>query len=125
MKDLIQSAQDKKYTDFEAQAKAILGQKIATSLEEKGYFNRLGQAQGIDLSEAKNITLDIDWVPEGDDKEEAKLVKSKYKVTIKRNGHTPSSADITGKKDNILMYMQSDWYGMDDEDLKDLYPELF
>ncbi|MCD6435669.1 MAG: hypothetical protein J7L15_04715 [Clostridiales bacterium] len=45
MEDLIQTAAEKKYTEFEVQAKAILQQKVATALQDKGYFDRLSNAQ--------------------------------------------------------------------------------
>ena len=45
--DLIQSAIDKKYSDFDQKTREILQQKVAQKLADTGYFDRLKQAQGI------------------------------------------------------------------------------
>ena len=64
-------------------------------------------------------TIDIDYIG---DKALTKKVESKFKVKIKQTGST--TADIMGEKKNILAFMQSDAYMMDDGDIKDLFPEL-
>jgi hypothetical protein len=48
-------------------------------------------------------------------------MKKKFKVGIKM---TSVGADITGTKADILKFIQSDYYGMDDSDIKALFPEL-
>ncbi len=48
MENLIKTAQDKKYTEFEAQAKEILTKKVATAMQKQGYFDRLNAASGAD-----------------------------------------------------------------------------
>ncbi len=52
-KDLVQQAQEREYTNFDQTAKDILSQKIATALQDKGYFKRLEQAQGKSMNEDK------------------------------------------------------------------------
>ena len=64
-------------------------------------------------------TIDVDYIG---DKALTKKVESKFKVKIKQTGST--TADIMGEKKNILAFMQSDAYMMDDADIKDLFPEL-
>lgn len=64
-------------------------------------------------------TIDVDYIG---DKDLTKKLESKFKVKIKQTGST--TADIMGEKKNILAFVQSDAYMMDDEDVKDLYPEL-
>ena len=64
-------------------------------------------------------TIDIDYIG---DKALTKKVESKFKIKIKQTGST--TADIMGEKKNILAFMQSDAYMMDDNDIKDLFPEL-
>lgn len=64
-------------------------------------------------------TIDIDYIG---DKALTKKVESKFKIKIKQTGST--TADIMGEKKNILAFMQSDAYMMDDGDIKDLFPEL-
>lgn len=46
----------------------------------------------------------------------------KFKIKIKPTGK--STADITGEKKDIIAFLQSNDYGMDDRDIKDLFPEL-
>jgi hypothetical protein len=64
------------------------------------------------------VGIDINW---DGNAAEVKDAKSKYKVTIKphRDG-----AMLSGDKQKILAYLQSQDYDMDDEDIEDLYPEL-
>jgi len=64
-------------------------------------------------------TIDVDYIG---DKDLTKKLESKFKVKIKQTGST--TADIMGEKKNILAFVQSDAYMMDDADVKDLYPEL-
>jgi hypothetical protein len=46
-KTLIQTAQDKQFTEFDAAAKEILARKVAEKLADRGYFAKLDQAKGI------------------------------------------------------------------------------
>jgi len=46
-KELIQSAIDRKFTNFDAKTKELLSAKVAAKLQEKGYFNRLNNAKGV------------------------------------------------------------------------------
>ena len=48
---LIESAQERKYTEFDAIAKELLETKIADRMSELGYFDRLSIAQGISEEE--------------------------------------------------------------------------
>ena len=74
--------------------------------------------------------LDIDYETPDDydsaygkkaDKEFVKDMKKKFKIAIKV---TRMGADISGKKSDLLKFLQSDLYGMDDMDIEDLFPEL-
>ena len=63
----------------------------------------------------------MDWVG---DKNLAKQAEKKHKIKIKPTGRT--TADVSGEKKNILAYLKDpELYGMDDGDIKDLFPELF
>ena len=64
-------------------------------------------------------TVDIDFVG---DKSDIKNAAKQFNVTIskgKGQGH-----DLKGKKKDILKYLQSDFYDMDMDDIKEFYPEL-
>jgi hypothetical protein len=67
------------------------------------------------------VKLDIDWIG---DKKLAADVKKKYNVTVKPTGRT--TADISGNKQDIVkMMLAPDVMGFDQDDLEDLFPELF
>ena len=64
------------------------------------------------------ITVDLNWDASDAD---AKAAEKKYKIKLKI---TRTGALATGEKKNVLAYIVSDDYGMDDEDIEDLMPEL-
>ena len=64
------------------------------------------------------ITVDLNWDASDAD---AKRHEKKYKIKLKI---TRTGALATGEKKNVLAYIVSDDYGMDDEDIEDLMPEL-
>lgn len=45
--ELVQQAQQRKFTDFDSTTKSILQSKVAEKLQDSGYFNRLNVAKGI------------------------------------------------------------------------------
>jgi DNA-directed RNA polymerase subunit F len=60
-----------------------------------------------------------------DDPRDAKVAFNKYKIKVKEiKGGQGTEHEITGTKKDILAYLQSEFYEMDDEDIKELYPEL-
>jgi len=69
---------------------------------------------------ALDVDMDASDYPGGERKYMADM-KKKFKVGIKM---TSVGADITGTKADILKFIQSDYYGMDDSDIKALFPEL-
>jgi hypothetical protein len=46
IKELVHSAQERKFTDFDSTTKQILMNKISNALNDKGYFDRLDKAKG-------------------------------------------------------------------------------
>ena len=64
-------------------------------------------------------TIDADYIG---DSYFTNVSQRQFKIKIKPTGK--STADITGEKKNIIAFLQSDDYGMDDRDIKDLFPEL-
>ena len=43
--EMVQQALNRKFTEFDDSTKAMLSQKVAVALQEKGYFDKLSQAQ--------------------------------------------------------------------------------
>jgi len=69
------------------------------------------------------ITVDADMAY--DNPMDAKLVFNKFNLKVKEvKGGQGTEHEITGKKKDILAYLQSEFYEMDDEDIKEFYPEL-
>ncbi len=81
----------------------------------------VNEAKARSKSPSDMITVVIDLA--GDDKDIMDVIK-KYKLKADWNGATPNSADLTGKKKDILDYLQSDYYGLDARDIQDMFPEL-
>jgi len=72
------------------------------------------------------IIIDLDMAWDDSNKEEDKAAKAafkKYKIKVNGTGE-PGTYEVTGKKKDILAYLQSEFYEMDDEDIKEFYPEL-
>ena len=78
----------------------------------------------ITIDEAKlkagkgKATVDVDFIG---DKDDAKAAFKKFKIKIKMGRGT---ADVTGEKKNIIAWLSSDMYGMDSDDIEDIFPEL-
>ena len=73
-----------------------------------------------------SVGTDVDWDNVGDEKKWIKQAKSKYKVTIKKDvGKYHSGVDISGKKADIIKFLQGPMYGgVDDADIEDMWPSL-
>jgi len=88
--------------------------EVTISLEQTQLDEKLTAKSG-------KAKVDMDWVG---DKNLAKQAEKKHKIKIKPTGRT--TADVSGEKKNILAYLKDpELYGMDDGDIKDLFPELF
>ena len=89
---------------------------VISSIDESVINERLKKRPG-----RGKETLDIDFVGDNKLKSDA---KKKYKINIKTTGNY--TADISGEKKGILAFLQDpDMYGMDDQDIEELFPELF
>ena len=80
----------------------------------------------ISIDEAKKpgkgkSKADIDWIGNSSDVKDA---EKKHKVKIKSTGK--GMADVSGEKKNIIaMLSDPEIYGMDDDDIEELFPELY
>jgi hypothetical protein len=75
------------------------------------------------LSE-KKITINVDYSPGTTDKDSIKAAK-KFKVKLVPAEGSDPSADLTGEPKDIIKYLESDFYGLEKEDIEDFFPELF
>jgi hypothetical protein len=84
------------------------------------------------------ITIELDMAWDDSNKDEDKAAKAafkKFKIKVELlsrlrmpAGHAESSQagtfEVTGKKKDILAYLQSEFYDMDADDIEEYYPEL-
>jgi len=59
-----------------------------------------------------------------EDDKAAKAAFKKYKIKVKGANGQPGTYEVTGKKKDILAYLKSDFYEMDQETIEEYYPEL-
>ena len=72
-------------------------------------------------------TIDLDMAWDDSDPEEDKAAKAafkKYKIKVESDDEESGTYFVTGKKKDILAYLQSEFYEMDDETIEEYYPEL-
>ena len=111
--------------------------KISDDIEDSDSYQELSQGQnaleyGIrqledDLDESVNestITIDeakidVDYIGDND---LSKKLEKKFKVKIKSTGNT--TADVSGSNDNLIKFLKSDAYLMDNDEIKDTFPKL-
>lgn len=111
--------------------------KISDDIEDSDSYQELSQGQnaleyGIrhledDLDESVNestITIDeakidVDYIGDND---LSKKLEKKFKVKIKSTGNT--TADVSGSNDNLIKFLKSDAYLMDNDEIEELFPEL-
>ena len=86
----------------------------ASILNEKLKSNKPNDTITID------VDMNIDWPVD----KYAQEAFKKYKLKVKPNRATDVSFDVTGKKQDIIDYLGSEYYEWDDEDIRDIYPEL-
>ncbi len=74
------------------------------------------------------ITIELDMSYDDSNREELNAVKAtwkKFNLKVKEiKGGLETEHMVTGKKKDILSYLKSEFYEMDDIDIKEFYPEL-
>ena len=80
------------------------------------------------LSQTTNVTsIDLDMGWDDSDPEEDKAAKAafkKYRIKVSEIEGNHGTYKVTGTKKDILKYLKSDFYDMDQEDIEQYYPEL-
>jgi len=89
-------------------------EEVTISLDESVLAERLRLR-----SPNKTTTIDIDYIGSSSDINQS---QRQHNIKIKKTGR--QMADVTGKKGDIVAFLQGDAYAMDDEDIKELFPEL-
>jgi hypothetical protein len=76
---------------------------------------------GID-NENDVVTIDLDMAWEDDATAQAAF--DQYGIEVQPTGGNPGTFEVTGRKEDVLAYLKSEYYGMDDQDIAHYYPEL-
>jgi hypothetical protein len=66
------------------------------------------------------IELDMAW----DDDQAAQAAFDQFGIEVQETNGNPGTFEVTGRKEDILAYLKSEFYGMDDESIQQYYPEL-
>lgn len=66
------------------------------------------------------IELDMAW----DDDQAAQAAFDQFGIEVQETNGNPGTFEVTGRKEDILAYLKSEFYGMDDETIQQYYPEL-
>jgi hypothetical protein len=105
----------KKYRSlYQSYMEDVNEQEIAFSLDESVLVERLRLRNPNKLA-----TIDIDYIGSSSDINQS---QREFNIKIKKTGR--QMADVTGKKGDIVKFLQGDAYAMDDEDIEELFPEL-
>ena len=80
-------------------------------------------------SPEETVTIELDMAFDDQDAEELKAAQESWKkfnieVEELKDADQPGVYSVTGKKKDILAYLQSDFYEMDDETVQEYYAEL-
>ena len=77
--------------------------------------------------ESDMITIELDMAWDSSNPEEdaaAKAAFDQYGIEVSDETGRPGTYEVTGRKEDILAYLRSEFYGMDEEAIKQYYPEL-
>lgn len=68
------------------------------------------------------IELDMQWEP--DEYAEVQKIFRDHNIKVSGGTGRPGTYQVTGKKEDILAYLKSEFYGMDEDSINYYYPEL-
>lgn len=77
--------------------------------------------------ESDMVTIQLDMAWDSSNPEEdaaAKAAFDQYGIEVSDETGRPGTYEVTGRKEDILAYLKSEFYGMDDESIQQYYPEL-
>ena len=76
-------------------------------------------------SDMTTIELDMAWDESNPDEDAAaKAAFDQFGIEVSGGTGRPGTYEVTGRKEDILAYLKSEFYGMDDESIQQYYPEL-
>mgnify|MGYP003654588336 CR=1 FL=1 len=76
-------------------------------------------------SDMTTIELDMAWDSSNPEEDAAaKAAFDQYGIEVSGDSGRPGTYEVTGRKEDILAYLRSEFYEMDEEDIQQYYPEL-
>jgi hypothetical protein len=71
------------------------------------------------------VQVDMGWdESDHDENAAAHAAFAKYHLMVEPIDSNPGTFEVTGKKEDILAYLKSEFYEMDDDAIAEYYPEL-
>ena len=119
------------YPDFESYAEDMI--PYLKMVEDKyfagGYSEYIGGKEQMEEAEDENavVTIELDMAWDESNPEEdaaAKAAFDQYSIDVKEINGNPGTFKVTGRKEDILAYLTSKFYDMEEEDIAYYYPEL-
>jgi hypothetical protein len=78
---------------------------------------------GVD-NENDVVTIELDMAWDADDNDAAQAAFDQYGIEVSEIDGNPGTFEVTGRKEDVLAYLKSEFYEMDDQDIATYYPEL-
>lgn len=77
-----------------------------------------------DDNENDVVTIELDMAWDADEDDAAQAAFDQYGIEVSEIPNNPGTYKVTGRKEDLLGYLRSDFYEMDPEDIQQYYPEL-
>lgn len=88
-----------------------------------GYFDLMPLRE--EENDVTTIELDMAWDSSNPEEDAAaKAAFDQFGIEVSDETGRPGTYEVTGRKEDILAYLKSEFYGMDEEAIKQYYPEL-
>jgi hypothetical protein len=78
---------------------------------------------GVD-NENDVVTIDLDMAWDADEEDAVNAVFDRYGIEVTQLDTNPGTFEVTGRKEDVLAYLRSEFYDMDEESIAEYYPEL-
>lgn len=98
-----------------------------TDTKLDGFGDEFDQVQPVSENENDIVTIELDMAWDHMDPEEdaaAQAAFDQYGIEVREINGNPGTFEVTGRKEDILSYLTSKFYDMEEEDIAYYYPEL-
>ena len=124
-----------KYVDLHALKEEEVGNNkpvdevpyVGADTKLDGFGDEFDQVQPVSENENDIVTIELDMAWDNMDPEEdaaAKAAFDQYSIEVQEINGNPGTFEVTGRKEDILAYLTSKFYDMEEEDIAYYYPEL-